>query len=49
MKIQYDPREETCPYLSSEEDHWRTTSYPVCTCNMKQCEDYPYFCPIRDD
>lgn len=49
MYKDYNSNKE-CPYLISEEDHWCTTSYPRCTCNMKHCKDYPKcYCPVRDD
>ena len=44
-----ETKNEKCPWLGSEEDHWRTTIYPVCTCLMKYCKIYNGYCPIRDD
>ena len=38
-----------CEYLNSEEDYYRTTSYPVCTCKMKYCNKCIEYCPVRDD
>lgn len=43
----YDDKK--CKYLDSEEDHWRTTIYPVCKCKMKHCNEYNGYCPIKDD
>jgi len=43
------PIENKCKYQTTEEDHWRTTSYPKCTCEMKYCNEYKGYCPIRDD
>ena len=43
------PIREKCPWQGSEEDHWRTTIYPVCKCGMKHCDEYEGYCPIRDD
>lgn len=43
------PKETKCSYLTSEEDYWRTTSYPKCSCQMKYCNKYNGYCPIRDD
>lgn len=40
---------EKYPYQGSEEDHWRTTIYPICTCDMKFCKNWAGYCPIRDD
>ena len=40
---------EKCPFQGSEEDHWRTTSYPICTCNGKFCKFWAGYCPVRDD
>ena len=43
------PSSVNCPYLRSEEDHWRTTIYPVCKCAKMYCNEYKGYCPIRDD
>lgn len=40
---------EKCPYQGIEEDHWRTTSYPICTCYGKFCKYWAGYCPVRDD
>jgi hypothetical protein len=38
-----------CPYLTTEEDHWQTTSYPKCSCGCRHCNEYNGYCPIKDD
>lgn len=43
------PKQNKCKYQTSEEDHYRTTIYPKCNCNMKYCNEYNGYCPIRDD
>lgn len=42
------PTQNKCPYQSSEEDHWRTTIYPICTCKFEHCAEYEGYCPVRD-
>lgn len=39
---------DKCRYLDSEEDHYKTTIYPICTCKMKYCNEYHGYCPVRD-
>jgi len=40
---------DKCPYLSSKEDYWGTTSYPICTCGFKHCKEDVGYCPIYID
>ena len=41
-------KNDKCPYLTSEEDHWRTTAYPACSCSYAHCSEYKGYCPVRD-
>lgn len=41
-------RKSKCPYLTSEEDHHKTTIYPKCSCGRKYCDKYKGYCPVRD-
>lgn len=55
LSEKHETKNEKCPWLGSEEDHWKTTMltitfiYPVCKCRMKHCKEYNGYCPIRDD
>ena len=44
----FRPRQSKCEYQDSREDHWRTTIYPICTCNFKHCSEFKGYCPVRD-
>lgn len=38
-----------CPYLTSVENRNQGTSYPVCGCGYRHCDEYRGYCPIRDE
>lgn len=37
-----------CPYLTTQEDYYKTTIYPACGCQYEYCDNFHGYCPIRD-